>query len=145
MKSTVSCKAFSIIEVMTALLVLVVGIYSAAELFLRAQRTAALTDTRIIGYSLAQLKLEELRASGNQLRPLLNSGVKLTLPASGVGLFEQNPGYSWQAMVATSAMTTSALSIDVLVYRAGVPSAVAKASGIKFMGQAKDQIAGIAK
>ena len=122
---------------MTALLVLVIGIYSAAELFTQAQRNANLAETRIIGHSLGELKLEELRASGDQLRTGLGSSQTYSLPPSGVGVFEQNPGYSWQARITQSKIVPLTLSIDVAVFRAGRQHPVARAEGIKIFGSKK--------
>lgn len=112
--------AFSLVEVLVALVVLSVGIYSVADILSNSQRKAAGADYRLQGAGLAQLKLEELKSSPAVMEAVTaGSGDEILLPTDGPKAFEQNSRYAWRAAVRRHPETPNRVSIKVDVTRSG--------------------------
>ena len=104
---------------MVALALLSFGLYGAADLIASARKTSNLTEVRAQAASLAQLKLEELRASGNNLKALCAAGSQIDLPVSGTQIFEQNVKYAWKAHIIRNSGPSGRIDLAVQVTRAG--------------------------
>lgn len=101
-----------------ALVVLSVGIYSVAGLLGDSHRTAAGADVRVQAGALAQLKLEELKASPELGRAAGGkAGHEVLVPADGPAPFEQNPRYAWRAALKRDPERPERLDIRVDVTR----------------------------
>ncbi len=112
--------AFSLVEVLVALVVFSVGIYSVAGVLSSSQRTAAGSDYRLQGSGLAQLKLEELKSSPAVLEAVAAEGdEEVRLPADGPKAFEQNNAFSWSATVRRHPEPRNRLHLQVDVTRSG--------------------------
>ncbi len=115
-------RGFSLVEILTALAVLSVGIWSVADLMSASQRAAGAADYRLQASALARLKLEELKAS-----PALGDAVaaapgkETLIPASGAAPFSQNARYVWKAALQRDARDANRVDIQVEVLRAGPP------------------------
>lgn len=139
MKSVSTRQAgFSLVEVLVALVVLSVGIYSVAGLVSDSRRTAAGSDHRLQAAGLAQLKLEELKSAPAlaELAAPLESE-ELLLPPEGPGTFDQNPRYAWRATLQRDSELADRFHIRVEVSSAPAaqpsPLPPVSASGFVFL------------
>lgn len=134
LKTRRTCSGFNMVEILVALALLAIGIYSAADLITSARRTSGLTHDHMQADALARLKVEEIRSAGENLTPLFPNGTTtIDLPAQGRGTYEQNPRYTWNAHLSLSPGTTQSVEIAVDVTRANdteSTTALAQARGM---------------
>ena len=90
-------QAFSLIELMVALAILMIGVYSLADLLGSSRHAASMGDERITALSLGRMKLREFEAAREQVPALLANQAEAKYPQEGPKPFEENPSLLWQA------------------------------------------------
>lgn len=98
-------RAFTLIELIVAMAILMIGIYGVAEVIAAARGAAVKGDDRIAATSLGRMKVREIQSAGETLAARLASPASVTpvLYPDKPKPFPENEKLSWQAGIMRAA------------------------------------------